>query len=144
MTTSHSVRLQAWSFFAADFTHKVRHHLRPGGAFEIGPQPGIFQCLLRVFHEFFYQLLLLPPTKSQQYSRRLWGQAKNLGNIVDLDTLFAFDIHGVQNLEFYLIGFPLLFNQVFVIGETGIIEVIKINYVASGRQQTTQDTPSWL
>jgi hypothetical protein len=81
------------------------------------------------------QLFLLPPGKSKQDSRRLWWQAEDGGNFVNLHQLFAFNIGGGQDLELDFVWLALLLKKIFVIRKAGV-EVTEI-YVTSKVRSAT-------
>lgn len=133
--TAHRIALKIIPLVAADVTHEPRDHLCPRGTLETFPQSRLFKCLILMLHVLLNQLFLLPPGKSKQDSRRLWRQAKDGGNLVNLHQLFAFNVGGGQDLELDFVWLALLLKKIFVIREAGV-EVTEIYVTDTVRSAT--------
>lgn len=141
--TAHRIALKIIPFVAADVTHEPGDRLCPRGTLETFPQPRLFKRLILMLHVPLDQLFLLPPGKSKQDRRRLWRQAEDGGNLVNLYQLFTLNIGGSQDLELDFVWLALLLKKIFVIRKASV-EVTEIYVTGTVRSATVSSASSDL
>lgn len=115
MSTTHCIGLETFSVFTTDVTYESRDTLSLRSSLEIRPEASVFQSFLRVLQIRFDQLLLVPPTITQQDRYGLWWQSENGANLLDLEMLLIIDVRRVKYFELNLEWFPLMYKNIFIV-----------------------------